>query len=170
MSDQTETSTTSPSDNPSARLRALGLRLPAPMPMGNLPFKLVRVYGDRAYLSGHVPIAHNGTLARPRGKVGASLNEDEGYQAARRAALSMLSSLQAALGTIDKVDCWLRVFGMVNAAPGFNNLSAVINGASDIIVDVYGAERGAHARSAVGMAELPFGVAVEIEAEVVVRP
>ncbi|MCR9277700.1 MAG: RidA family protein [Pseudomonadaceae bacterium] len=169
MSDSTPSSAADSSSSPSGRLRALGLRLPAPTPMGNLPFKLVRVHRDRAYLSGHVPIAHNGTLARPRGKVGAALNEDEGYQAARRAALSMLSSLQAALGSIDNVECWLRVFGMVNAAPGFTNLSAVVNGASDLIVEVYGEERGAHARSAVGMAELPFGVAVEVEAEVVIR-
>ena len=92
-----------------------------------------------------------------------------GYpEAARLTALSILGSLQRALGDLDRVAAWLRVFGMVNAAPGFNNLPTVINGFSYLILDVYGPDRGAHSRSAVGMAELPFDIPVEIEAEVAI--
>ena len=81
-------------------------------------------------------------------------------------ALSILGSLKRELGDLDRVVTWLRVFGMVNSAPGFNRQPQVINGFSDLILEVYGPDRGLHARSAVGMAELPFGIPVEIEAEV----
>jgi enamine deaminase RidA (YjgF/YER057c/UK114 family) len=81
-------------------------------------------------------------------------------------ALSILGSLKRELGDLDRVTAWLRVFGMVNSAPGFNRQPQVINGFSDLILEVYGSDRGLHARSAVGMAELPFGIPVEIEAEV----
>ncbi len=89
---------------------------------------------------------------------------EEGYQAARLTALSILGSLKRELGDLDRVVTWLRVFGMVNSAPGFNRQPQVINGFSDLILEVYGPDRGLHARSAVGMAELPFGIPVEIEA------
>ena len=91
---------------------------------------------------------------------------EEGYQAARLTALSILGSLKRELGDLDRVVTWLRVFGMVNSAPGFNRQPQVINGFSDLILEVYGTDRGLHTRSAVGMAELPFGIPVEIEAEV----
>jgi enamine deaminase RidA (YjgF/YER057c/UK114 family) len=81
-------------------------------------------------------------------------------------ALSILGSLHRALGDLDRVRAWTRVFGMVNSAPGFNRQPTVINGFSDLIIGLYGPERGAHSRSAVGMAELPFDIPVEIEAEV----
>lgn len=153
----------------SQRLKRLGITLPPPMPMADLPFQLVRVHGDRAILSGHVPLDAEGRLARPVGKVGAEVSEAQAVVAARQAALSLLASLEAELGSLDRVQGWLRVFGMVNAAPGFNNLTAVINGASTLILDVFGTDRGAHARSAVGMAELPMSVPVEIEAEVAIK-
>ena len=92
----------------------------------------------------------------------------QGYEAARLTALSMLGSLQRELGDLDRVTAWLRVFGMVNSAPGFRQQPAVINGFTHLIVELYGTQRGQHARSAVGMAELPFGIAVEIEAEVAI--
>ena len=95
---------------------------------------------------------------------------DEGYQAARIVALSILSSLKRTLRDLDRVTAWLRVFGMVNSAPGFDRQPAVINGFSDLILELYGPEVGQHARSAVGMAELPFGIPVEIEAEVEIQP
>ena len=82
----------------------------------------------------------------------------------------MLASLKLELGDLDRVEKWLKVFGMVNSAPGFKNQPAVINGFSDLIIEVWGKEEGKHARSAVGMAELPFGLPVEIEAEVLIRP
>ena len=83
--------------------------------------------------------------------------------------LAILGSLQRALGDLDRIVAWGRVFGMVNSAPGFNQQPTVINGFSNLIVDIFGAEVGAHARSAVGMAELPFDIPVEIEGEVVIR-
>lgn len=156
--------------SPEARLEALGLRLPAPMKTGTLPFVLVRIDGDRAILSGHVPLGEDGSIAGPLGKVGAELSPEQGYAAARQVALGMLASLKQALGDLDRVSAWLKLLGMVNVAPGFNAVPGVINGASELILDVFGPERGAHARSAVGMAELPFGVPVEIEGEVRIRP
>jgi enamine deaminase RidA (YjgF/YER057c/UK114 family) len=151
------------------KLQQLGLTLPAPMklpPGVELPFPWVRVRGARAYISGHAPQSADGSLANPLGKVGADVSLEEGYQAARLTALSILGSLKRELGDLDRVAAWLRVFGMVNSAPGFNRQPQVINGFSDLILEVYGPERGLHARSAVGMAELPFGIPVEIEAEV----
>ncbi len=152
-----------------SRLQQLGLTLPEPMklpPGVTLPFPWVRVCGDRAYVSGHGPQNADGSLAAPLGKVDADVSLEEGYQAARLTALSILGSLKRELGDLDRVVAWLRVFGMVNSAPGFNRQPQVINGFSDLILEVYGPERGLHARSAVGMAELPFGIPVEVEAEV----
>lgn len=103
------------------------------------------------------------------GKVGRDLTPEQAYQAARLTGLAILGSLQRAFGTLDRIESWVRVFGMVNAAPGFDRMPAVINGFSDLILELFGAEAGAHARSAVGMAELPFGIPVEIEGEVALR-
>jgi enamine deaminase RidA (YjgF/YER057c/UK114 family) len=152
-----------------AMLAQLGFFLPEPMklPPGlELPFPWVRVHGNRAYVSGHGPQNLDGTVAGPLGKVGRDLTAEQGYQAARLTALSILASLKRELGDLDRVTAWLRVFGMVNSAPGFRQQPAVINGFSDLIVDLYGEKAGSHARCAVGMAELPLGIPVEIEAEV----
>src|SRR5438045_3976043 len=151
-----------------AKLEALGLTLPEQFtpPAGTiLPFSWVRVRGNRAYISGHAPLNPDGSLAQPLGRVGAEVSLEEAYQAARLIALSMLGSLKRELGDLDRVT-WLRVYGMVRSAPGFTRQPAVINGFSDLIIELYGNEAGQHARSAVGMAELPFGIPVEIEAEV----
>jgi len=153
------------------RLAELGLELPAPMesPAGLvLPFPWVRLWEGRAYVSGHGPQLPDGRLWPARGKVGADLTEEEGCAAARATALAVLASLKRALGDLDRVTAWLRVFGMVNAAPGFNRTPAVINGFSDVIASLWGAEAGAHARSAIGVAELPFDIPVEVEAEVAI--
>ncbi len=150
------------------RLAALGLVLPAPIkpPAGVvLPFQFVRVVGTRALISGHGPQNADGSIAEPLGKLGRNLTVEQGYAAARLTALSILGSLQRALGDLDRIGHWVRVFGMVNSGPGFNRQPSVINGFSDLILELFGAERGAHARSAVGMAELPFDIPVEIEAE-----
>ena len=151
------------------RLKALGLTLPQPVkppPGVVLPFQFVRVHGHRAFVSGHGPTNTDGALARPLGKVGRDLDVAQGAAAARLVGLAVLGSLQRALGSLDRITAWTRVFGMVNSAPGFNLQPAVINGFSDLILEVFGPEVGAHARSAVGMAELPFDIPVEIEAEV----
>ncbi|HZI84129.1 MAG TPA: RidA family protein [Casimicrobiaceae bacterium] len=152
-----------------SRLRALGLVLPGPVippPGARLPFAFVRTRGSRAFVSGHGPQNADGSLAEPRGKLGRELGVEEGYRAARLTALAILGSLKRELGDLDRVRAWLRVFGMVASAPGFTQQPAVINGFSDLILELYGPEAGQHARSAVGMAELPFDIPVEIEAEV----
>ncbi|HEV7574893.1 MAG TPA: RidA family protein [Caldimonas sp.] len=156
-----------------SKLASLGLVLPAalkPPPGVVLPFAMVRVVGTRAFVSGHGPQNADGSLAEPLGKVGSDLTIDEGYAAARLVALSVFGSLQRALGDLDRIAAWSRVFGMVNSAPGFVRQPAVINGFSDLVLEVFGAEIGSHARSAVGLFELPFGIPVEVEAEVELRP
>lgn len=151
------------------RLRALGLSLPPPLqppPGVILPFAFVRVVGTRALISGHGPQNPDGSIAQPLGKLGRELSVEQGYVAARLTALSILGSLQRALHDLDRIAAWTRVFGMVNSAPGFNRQPSVINGFSDLILDLYGPQIGAHSRSAVGLAELPFDIPVEIEGEV----
>ncbi|HET6504119.1 MAG TPA: RidA family protein [Amycolatopsis sp.] len=154
------------------RIAELGLELPEPLtvpPEAILPFPWVRVFGDRAFASGHGPLLPDGSLSAPLGKVGTDVTAEEAYLAARRVALAMLSSLRLALGDLDRITGWLRVFGMVNTAPGFTEAPAVVNGFSDLILELWGPELGSHARSAIGVAELPFRIPVEIEAEVAIR-
>ena len=151
------------------RIADLGWELPPPVvppPGVVLPFEFVKVVGDRVLFSGHGPQSADGTVSGPFGKVGDDVTVDEGYAAARSTALSILGSLERTLGDLDRITGWTRVFGMVNSAPGFLQQPAVINGCSDLILDVFGPEVGAHTRSAVGLAELPFGIPVEIEGEV----
>jgi enamine deaminase RidA (YjgF/YER057c/UK114 family) len=154
------------------KIASKGLVLPPPVkvPAGvRVPFSWVRVCGNRAYIAGHGPQQADGSLAGPFGKVGGEVTPEQAYDSARLTALSILGSLQRELGDLDRVTAWLRVFGMVNTAPGFRHLPGVINGFSDLILDLYGREAGQHVRSAVGMAELPFGIPVEIEGEVEIR-
>jgi len=148
-----------------AKIQEMGLVLPGPLP-ANLPFPWVRVRGNRAYVSGHAPQNADGSLADPLGKVDDDVSIEQGYEQARRVGLSILGSLKRELGDLNRVSAWLRIFGMVNCAPGFNRQPEVINGFTDLILEIWGPDRGAHSRSAVGMAELPFNIPVEIEAEV----
>ena len=151
------------------RLLALGLSLPPPTqppPGVVLPFQFVHVVGRRALISGHGPQNPDGSFALPLGKLGRELTIEQGYAAARLTALSILGSLKRALGDLDRITAWCRVFGMVNSAPGFDRQPSVINGFSDLILEVFGPIVGAHCRSAVGLAELPFNIPVEIEGEV----
>jgi len=151
------------------RMEALGLSLPPPTrppPGVLLPFRFVHVIGRRALISGHGPQRVDGSFAEPLGKLGREVTLEQGYVAARLTALSILGSLKRALGDLDRVAAWGRVFGMVNSAPGFTQQPAVINGFSDLILEVFGPDVGAHCRSAVGLAELPFNIPVEIEGEV----
>ena len=145
----------------------MGLTLPPPVkapPGVVLPFSFVRLHAGIAYISGHGPQNADGTLGGPFGKVGADVTVEQGYALAKAVGLSMLGSLKRELGDLDRVSAWLRLHGMVNCGPDFGQQPAVINGCSDLILALYGPERGAHARSAVGMAALPFNMAVEIEA------
>lgn len=151
------------------RIEELGLVLPSPLllpPGVSLPFPWVRVVGNRVLISGHGPTNVDGSLAKPLGKVGADVTLDEAYHAARLTGLAILGSLQRALGDLDRIAAWTRIFGMVNSAPGFHEQPAVINGFTDLIIEIFGRETGSHARSAVGLAELPFRIPVEIEGEV----
>lgn len=155
-----------------AKLQAMGLVLPERMKLATdmkLPFAPVRARGTRAYIAGHGPLNPDGSLAHPLGKLGAELDVDAGYRAARNVALAVLASLECELGDLDRVTAWLRVFGMVNATADFNQHPSVINGFSDLILELWGPDAGAHARSAVGMASLPLGIPVEVEAEVEIR-
>jgi enamine deaminase RidA (YjgF/YER057c/UK114 family) len=111
------------------------------------------------------PHQRDGSIAQPLGKVGREVSPEQAYAAARLTGLAILGSLKRELGDLDRIEAWTRVFGMVNAAPGFNTLPAVINGFSDLILEVFGPEKGAHARSAVGLANFPRHP-VEIEGEV----
>ena len=155
------------------RLSELGLVLPEPlqMPPGvTLPFPWVRVVGSRALISGHGPTNRDGSLAQPLGKVGGEVSLEQAYEAARLTGLAILGSLHRELGSLERIAGWSKVFGMVNSAPGFNRQPAVINGFTDLILNVFGPKVGAHARSAVGLAELPFNIPVEIEGEVELAP
>lgn len=155
------------------RLTELGLELPPPLtppPGVVLPFEMVRVVGDRAYVSGHGPQLADGSVGGPLGRVGEELTVEEAYQSARLVGLSILGDLQRTLGGLDRITAWCRVFGMVWCTPDFHQQPAVINGFSDLVIDVFGPAVGAHTRSAVGMASLPFRIPVEIEAEVQFTP
>ena len=111
------------------------------------------------HVGGHGPVNGDQIV---RGKVGSDLTLEQGREAARITGLSILATMQAELGSLDRVERLIKVFGMVNVAPGFNRTPAVIDGCSDLMVEVFG-EAGRHTRSAVGLAELPFDIAVEIE-------
>ncbi len=137
---------------------------PAPPAAGN--YQLAKRHKDLLFLSGHGPI-ENGELIT--GKIGADVSVEEGVHAARVTGLNLLATLKAELDDLENVVSVLKLLGMVNAAPGFDELPTVINGCSDLMVEVFGEKVGKHARSAVGMAELPFGMAVEIEAIIAVR-
>ena len=154
---------------PDEKVEDLNLVLPEPIklpPNVVLPFSWVRVRGDRAFVSGHIALNADGSIYDLVGKVGGEVSIEQGYEAARLTGLAMLSSLKRELGSLNRITAWLRAFGMINTAPGFVQTPPVINGFSDLILEVFGEKIGDHSRSAVGMAELPFGTPVEIEAEV----
>ncbi len=158
---------------PEARLAALGIELPDPVVLPEdlrLPFAFVNVRGDRALISGHPKHGADGSIEGPYGKVGADLSTEEAQLAARGIGLSMLSNLRAEIGSLDRVNGWLRVFGMVNSADGYSDQHVVLNGCSDLIIEVFGPSIGRHARSAIGVAGLPMNFAIEIEAEVAIAP
>jgi enamine deaminase RidA (YjgF/YER057c/UK114 family) len=140
------------------RLRELGIELPPPFePAGS--YVAARVSRGMLYVSGQGPAGPDGFIT---GKIGNALTLSQGIDAARLAGLNLLAVMRAELGSLDRVTAIVKLLGMVNCAPGFNDTPRVINGCSDLLVEVFG-ERGRHARSAVGMAELPSDLCVEIE-------
>src|SRR6266542_2015429 len=134
-----------------ARLKELGITLPTPS----------KRVGNLLFLSGHGPVRIDGTPTA-RGKVGRDLSTEDAYKVARDVGLNLLGSARHVLGSLDKVKRVVKVLGMVNAVEGFGEQPKVINGFSDLMVEVFG-ENGRHARSAVGMGSLPMGIPVEIE-------
>lgn len=142
----------------SERLQELGIVLPAVFPPAGNYVGCV-VVGNSIVVGGHGPVAGDKVI---RGKVGDTVSLDEARVAARMTGLSILATMQAELGDLDRVARIVKVFGMVNVAPGFNQTPQVVDGCSDLLVEVFG-EAGRHTRSAVGLAELPFDIAVEIE-------
>lgn len=140
------------------RLHELGIVLPQVFPPAGNYIGCV-VVDDIVHVGGHGPVNGNDII---RGKVGAEVSLELAQRAARMTALSILATLQAEFGDLDRIQRIIKVFGMVNVAPGFNQTPAVIDGCSNLLVEVFG-ESGRHTRSAVGMAELPFDISVEIE-------
>jgi enamine deaminase RidA (YjgF/YER057c/UK114 family) len=152
--------------SPEARLKALGIQLPpAPAPVASY-VPAVRT-GNLVYLAGQGPLA--GGRPTVTGKVGAELTEEEGNKAARATILNSLAALRAEIGSLDRVRRIVKLVGWVNSAPGFTRQPWVINGASDLLVEIFG-DAGRHARSAVGANELPLNIPVEIEIIVEVAP
>lgn len=148
------------------RLRTAGIELPTSYPPAGLYVAAVQS-GQLLHVGGHGPVRSDGSMVT--GKVGDTVSLDQAVDAARLTGLQILASVRAELGSLDRVARVVKVFGMVNCAPGFNNTPAVINGCSQLMHDVF-AESGVHTRSAVGMAELPFDIAVEIEAIFEIAP
>lgn len=149
------------------RLRALGLTLPEPfrMPPGMpFPFAPVLVVGGLAYVSGHGPA--DGAKLLLQGTLGGGLSVEQGYEAGRLTALSVLASLKAALGELDRVQQWLRVAGYVRCTPDFLQTTRVMNGFSELILSVYGDPAGRHARVAPGVVSTPLGMPLVVEATV----
>jgi enamine deaminase RidA (YjgF/YER057c/UK114 family) len=149
-----------------ARLKELGIVLPTlSTPMANyVPYRLV---GNLLYLSGQGPRDENGNNLT--GKVDTEVSIEEAYRRARLVGLGLLAATRQALGSLDRVEAVIKLLGMVNSAPAFGNQPKVINGCSDLFVEVFG-EAGRHARSAVGMVALPNQISVEIEAILAVKP
>ena len=143
-----------------ARLKELGIELPPPpAPAGNYVAGVL--VGNLLFMSGCGPRRNDGSAIT--GKLGIDLKTEDGYAAARVVALNMLANIRSVIGSLDRIERVVKVLGMVNAAPDFNQMPKVINGFSDLFVEIFGAERGRGARSAVGMATLPNQIAVEVE-------
>lgn len=150
-----------------SKLQALGIELPTKVERGKGLVPAVQ-HGDLLFVSGHGPNANDGTLLY-RGRVGAEVSPEEAYQAARATGVQLLRSIRDHLGDLDRVERIVKALGFVNSAPDFHDQPAVMHGFSDLMVEVFGARRGQHARSAIGTSNLPNNQPVEIELIVAVR-
>lgn len=151
-------------------LAARGLELPPPWkvpstPGTAIPASLIRVTGDRVFVSGHVPTDENGVVTGPYGKVGAEVDLPTAQHLAVRTILSVIASVENAVGDLSRVKAWCVLRCMVDSAPDFTDFPAVFSGSSRLLLDAFGADIGAHARVAIGVAGLPWNLPVEIEAE-----
>jgi enamine deaminase RidA (YjgF/YER057c/UK114 family) len=155
------------------RLADLGLELPPAIsspPGTEIPFSWVRVIGDRALVSGHGAVDPDGAPEGPFGRVPSDVSLEQAQASARRATLAVLASLHKALGDLDRVAAWVVVNGFVNADPGYARTTLVINPCSELLVELFGPDAGSHARTAIGVAALPFDLPVVISAEVALHP
>ncbi len=143
-----------------ARVKELGLELPPPPKPAGV-YKPTVIVGNICYVSGHGPLKSDETMMT--GRVGSEVDQQAGYDAARQTGLTILSTLRASLGSLDRVRRVVKLLGMVNAAPDFKQHPAVINGCSELFAQVFGEDNGVGARSAVGMGSLPGNISVEIE-------
>jgi enamine deaminase RidA (YjgF/YER057c/UK114 family) len=144
-----------------SRIAELGLELPPPPPPAGV-YKPLVISGNMAYVSGHGPLTTDGSMLT--GRVGSEVDRDAGYAAARQTGLAILATLKSELGSLDRIRRIVKVLGMVNAAPDFQEHPSVINGFSELMRDVFGPDAGVGARSAIGMGSLPGNISVEIEA------
>ncbi len=154
------------------RIVELGLQLPPEpvLPPGvRVPFDWVRVLGERCVLSGHGALAADGSPAGPFGSVPSEVSLEDAQQSARLTVLAMLGALRSTLGSLDRVRDWVSLSGFVNADPGYQQTTVVLNPASELLLEVFG-EHGRHARSAIGVAALPLNLPVIMSAEVLITP
>ena len=143
------------------KLKSMGIEL-AELPVCDHPIERTKRTGNLLFVSGH-------GSKKTHGKVGADLTVEQGYAAAREACIHCLEAIKMACGDLDKVSNFVKVLGMVNAAPDFTKHPVVMNGVSDLLIEAFGREIGSHARSAVGMSSLPGGIAAEVEMIVEIR-
>ena len=154
------------------RIADLGLQLPSEplLPPGvRIPSDWIRLLGDRCVLSGHGALGPDGAPAGPFGRVPSEVSLEDAAQSARLTVLAMLGALRLTLGSLDRVRDWVSLSGFVNADPGYPQTTAVLNPASDLLLEVFG-EHGRHARSAIGVIALPLNLPVIMSAEVLVTP
>ena len=154
---------------PEDRIAELGLSLPPAtrLPDGlHLPFALINRRGTRLLFSGHPKTAPDGGIGGPYGMLGRDMDTEAGYAAARDIGLSVLANIKAEIGELSRIAGFMRVFGMVASTPDFTQQHLVVNGFSDLVIEVFGPDVGRHARSALGVTSLPMGFAIEIEGEV----
>ena len=155
------------------RLADRGIELPvAPRtpPGVPIPFEWVKTRRDRAYVSGHGSVGPDGAPLGPFGRVPSQVSLEEAQASALGAMLAMLASLRVALGDLGRIAAWLMVFGHVNADPGYARTTLVVNPASELLLELFGAEAGSHARTAIGVSALPFDLPVVLAAEVEIAP
>ena len=157
---------------PEKKLIELGLKLPDPIklpPNLELPFSFINLRGNRVLISGHPRQDKDGSINGPYGQVGNNLTTEQAKLAAKEIGLSILANIKQEIGDLSRITNWVRVFGMVNSAPGYDEQHIVINGFSELILEVFGSDIGRHSRSAIGVAGLPMNLAIEIEGEVLIK-
>ena len=158
--------------DPEKKIESLGLKLPKSIKLPTdliLPFNFINIRGNRVLISGHPRQAMDGTINGPYGQVGKDLTTKEANLASKEIGLSILANIKKEIGNLSRIKGWVRVFGMVNSATGYDEQHIVLNGFSNLIIEVFGSDIGGHSRSAVGVSGLPMNLAIEIEGEVLIK-